>query len=302
MLRAQVAKYVALRRATGFQFNDQEMLLKSFAAFAGARGDCYVCGATAVRWAEEAKSQRRRHIRLRVVSRFSEYLRAEDSKHEMPPQRLYRNRWSRPTPRIFSENELESIMVCAGELGPGGSLRGLTYYTLFGLLATTGLRSSEATGLRLADVTEDGLVIRGTKFRKSRLVPLHETTRAALARYIDRRRGVAIDTDLLFVSQRRTKLSKQTVLRTFRLVAQSLHIGPNALGRLPRVHDLRHTFAVHAIERSPIGRDRVERHMVALATYLGHANIRCTYWYLEATPRLLKDIAAACDAVTGGGR
>ncbi|MFI5299972.1 MAG: tyrosine-type recombinase/integrase [Polyangiales bacterium] len=301
MLRKLLAQYVALRKATGFTFRDSEILLRSFVAFAIAQGDRRIRGATAVKWAAKTKTQAQRYTRLRAVSRFAAYLRAEDPRHEMPPQDVFVAKAARPTPRIFTETEVAHIVACAAELGAPGSFQGKTYSTLYGLLAATGLRLSEATGLRLADVTDEGLIIRQTKFRKSRFVPLHPTTRAALAAYLEARRRVATDSDSFFVSRLRQRISRHQVLMTFRSVAQRAGILKDPSGKRPRVHDLRHTFAVRALERSPVGRDRVERHIVALTTYLGHARIESTYWYLESTPRLLKDIAAACDGVLAGG-
>jgi integrase len=301
MLRKLLGQYVALRRATGFKFRDSEMLLRSFVAFAIARGDRRIRSTTVVKWAAKTKTQAQRYTRLRAVSRFAAYLRAEDPRHEMPPQDVFVAKAARPTPRIFSETEVARLVACAAELGAPGSFQGQTYSTLYGLIAATGLRVSEATSLRLADVTEEGLFIRQTKFRKSRFVPIHPTTHAALATYREARRRVATDSDSFFVSLRRQGISRHQVLMTFRSVAQCAGILRDPSGKRPRVHDLRHTFAVRALERCPIGRDRVERHIVALTTYLGHARIESTYWYLESTPRLLKDIAAACDALVARG-
>jgi integrase/recombinase XerD len=299
MLRRCLDEFVALRKATGFSFSSAEGILRSFVAFATARGDRRIRARTALRWASQPKKNPQRRKRLQEVIRFADYLRAEDPRHELPPRDAFPCRVSRPTPRVFTEDEVARIMAGAAELGRPESLIGKTYSTLFGLMATTGLRSSEAIGLRLGDVTEDGLVVRETKFRKSRLLPLHGTAAAALGHYIEARRSVSSDSDHVFISERhRGKLSRSVVLWTFHRVAQRAGIARGVSGGLPRVHDLRHTFAVRALERSPLGRDRVERHIVALTTYLGHARIESTYWYLEATPRLLRDIAAACEAVT----
>lgn len=301
MLRKLLAEYVALRKATGFKFKDSEILLRSFVAYAIARGDRRIRSATAVKWAAKTKTPPQRYKRLRAVTRFAENLRAEDQRHELPPQDVFVATTARPTPRIFTEAEVARVVACAAELGAPDSFQGKTYSTIYGLIAATGLRVSEATGLRLADVTEEGLVIRQTKFRKSRFVPIHPTTHAALTTYLAARLHVATDSDSFFISRRRQRLSRHQVLMTFRYVAERAGIRKDPSGKRPRVHDLRHTFAVRALERCPVGRDRVERHIVALTTYMGHARIESTYWYLESTPRLLKDIAAACEAVLSGG-
>ena len=301
MLHTCLNEYVALRKATGFCFRVPEGLLRSFVAFASARGDRRIRGATAVRWAAQTRKQAQRRKRLLEVVRFAEYLHVEDPRHEVPPRDAFPGAYQRPTPRVLTEDEIVRIVKGAADHGRPGSLVGPTYSTLYGLLASTGLRLSEATGIRFADVADDGLVIRETKFRKPRLVPLHPTTLAALTSYLAKRRKLASDSDYVFISERRVRLSRWVVLDTFKTVAQRAGVARSPSGGLPRVHDLRHSFAVHALERCPFGRDRVERHMVALTTYLGHARIESTYWYLEATPRLLKDIAAACEAVVAGG-
>ena len=154
--------------------------------------------------------------------------------------------------------------------------------------------------LRLDDVLPDGVLrIRKTKFGKSRLVPLHPTVAAALNRYLDLRRGSAVTDDHLFLSARHRRMPYSTVNCTFRRVLRLAGVA-RARSRPPRIHDLRHTFATRALERCSTRREAVTRHFVALATYLGHADIAHTYWYLEATPELMTDIAAAAEMLVVG--
>lgn len=301
MLTKLLDDYVALRKATGFKFRTAEEILRGFVAYAETRGDRRIRATTAIKWASQAKTPRRRYERLRTVARFAEHLRAEDPRHELPPARLFASSPSRPTPRIFTEDEIARIVSFAGEVGRKSDILGRTYSTLFGLIATTGMRLSEAISLRLSDVSDDGLMIRKTKFGKSRFVPLHPTTLAVLKSYLRERRRFANDTDVVFLSHRHGQFSKHAVLMMFRQVCEMAGIEKDPFGKRPRIHDLRHTFAVRALERCPVGRDRVERHIVALTTYLGHTRIESTYWYLEATPRLMRDIAAACEAIVEGG-
>jgi len=301
MLKHDVERYVALRRATGFKFQDSEAMLQSFVAFAVERGDDAVVAETAVSWARQSKSSRRSHERLRIVTRFAQFLRAEDPRHELPPQDTFRPKAVRPSPHIYSEEDIARIVAYAAKLGRVGSLRPLTYSTMFGLMAVAGLRRNEVVELRIGDFTDDGLIIRETKFQKSRFVPLHETTVEQLERYLAERRKVAGQTDHLFISLRRKKLDPHTVLMTFRTVCEQAGLGRTVAGTRPRLHDLRHTFAVRALERCPTGRDEVNRHMLALTTYMGHARVESTYWYLERTPQLLRDIADACEAFMPGG-
>jgi integrase len=183
------------------------------------------------------------------------------------------------------------LLKAAGTLGPLGSLRPTMYVTMFGLIAATGLRISEAIGLRLHDVTEAGLVIRQTKFRKSRLVPLHPTTRRALDLYIVTRAKFAGADDAVFLSERRTGVRYPTVISVFLALVRGIGIHPGRGKRGPRIHDLRHTFAVRSLEQCASDGKAVARHMLALSTYLGHAHLFDTYWYLQATPQLLADVA-----------
>jgi integrase len=182
------------------------------------------------------------------------------------------------------------------------TLRRATYSTLFGLLACTGLRLSEAIHLRYVDITQDGLVIRRTKFRKSRLVPLHDTTRAALDRYLEQRRPYARLDDHVFISLRRKPLLVHDAERAFRTAARNIGLRHDPGRPRPTIHALRHTFAVRALEACPDDRNRITRHMMALSTYLGHGRVEHTYWYLEATPQLMRDISERCERFVAGGR
>ena len=170
---------------------------------------------------------------------------------------------------------------------------------LFGLIAATGLRVSEALALRLDDIQPGGVLhIRETKFRKSRLVPLHVTVVEALERYLDVRSQHAGESDWLFPSVEHRKLYPTTVNNMFRSILRRAGIALERHPR-PRIHDLRHTFATRALEQCGAQRGMVARHFVALSTYLGHADIRNTYWYLEATPEMMTDIASAAEMLVG---
>jgi integrase len=145
------------------------------------------------------------------------------------------------------------------------------------------------------------LLIRKAKFQKTRLVPLHETAVAGLRRYLLRRQKLQPAGDHVFVSDRGQRLAYQEVHAVFRKLLKSANL-TTASGRVPHLHDLRHTLAVRALEASPAGRQRIGQHMLALATYLGHVNINSTYWYLEATAELLQEIASAGESFLSGGR
>jgi integrase/recombinase XerD len=180
------------------------------------------------------------------------------------------------------------------------ALCGATYSTLLALLASTGQRVAEAIRLRYDDITPDGLVIQRTKFRKSRLVPVHETARAGLERYLHQRRPYAPFEDHVFVSVLRKPLRVADVDRAFKIAAT--HVGLRDGARRPTPHALRHAFATRALCACPDGRDAITRHMLALSTYLGHSTVAHTYWYLQAVPDLMRDIAEQAERAATGGR
>lgn len=199
MLIDAVHSYLALRRATGFALANVEPMLEDFARYAHARGEQVVRAETVIAWASRGRSPERCETLLRAVAIFARHARAEDPRHEVPPCHFLGGYYRRPTPFIFSPDQLRQLLEAARRLRPPASLRPHTYATLFGLLAATGLRISEALALRLADLTQDGLHIRKTKFQKSRLVPLHPSAVSALDRYLERRLAVGADVQHLFV-------------------------------------------------------------------------------------------------------
>jgi integrase len=302
MLTETVNTYLSVRRALGFKLKTAEKYLWSYANFATARGDTHIVNKTAIEWAALGASEDQRANRLKVLIRFARFARAENGGHEIPPNHIFCRRRHRRTPYIFTDEEVAQLIQHAGRLGPPGALRPHTYRTLFGLLASTGLRISEALSLRFEDITPEGLIIRETKFRKNRLVCLHETVVAALHEYLLRRRKLAGGDDHVFVSRRGGKLDYAIVAETFQEVFKAAGIQRQPGGPKPRLHDVRHRFAVKALASCPNARDRVARHMLALSTYMGHAHIGSTYWYLESTPQLMTDIAEVCESFLPGDR
>ncbi len=293
MLNLAIDNYLAIRRAAGFQLKVQESLLRHFARYAAERSQTHVCRQTAIEWAAQAPSPYQRENRLASVRLFARHARAEDPRHDLIPRQVFAGQRRRPFPYILSPDELRQLLEATACLRPRGSLRPHTYYTLFGLLAVTGLRISEAMRLRLDDVTADGLLVRMTKFRKSRLLPLHPSTVCALQCYLKQRNAYAGDDDHVFISTTGKPLSYAMINGTFHYLVGSIHLQQNPE---PRIHDLRHGFAVRALERCNGTRDDVSRHTLALSTYLGHAHVADTYWYLQATPQLMRHIADACAA------
>ena len=298
---AAVESYLAVRRAAGFTLSNTEYLLRSFASFATNQDQTHIRTATAIDWASQAESVAQRHTRYQTVCRFAQYLRIEDSRHESPPENHFGYRKTRRVPYIYSRDEIDALILAATKLPSSDSLWPKTYAALISLLAATGLRISEAIHLLVSDITPDGLLIRNTKFHKTRLVPLHDTAMVGLGCYLVCRQGAHRGGDHVFISDEGQPLAYWKIHRVFRALVKSAGLKP-AGGRWPRIHQLRHTFAVRALESSPTGRQRIGQHMLALATYLGHVNIDATYWYLETTPELLRDIAVVTESFVQGGR
>lgn len=301
MLTQAVDSYLAIRRAAGFRLKVQGLLLKSFAAFSETRGHRHISSDIAIEWAGLAPSASQRARRLGIIIRLARHLRADDQHHDVPPTVFGAERYSRPTPYILSAEQIRQL-IAAVRQPEDAILQPATYSTLFSLLACTGLRVSEATRLRFEDITPDGLVIRNTKFRKSRLVPLHRTALTGLETYLQQRHLYAPFSDHVFVSLRRKPLRPTDVDKVFRAAVKRVGLPP-ARGRVrPTPHSLRHTFAVRALETCPDGRDAITKHMLALSTYLGHSKVAHTYWYLEAVPELMRDIAERTERFAMGGQ
>jgi integrase/recombinase XerD len=300
-MMAAVETYLAVRRAAGFTLSNTEYLLRSFAGFATDQNQIHIRTATVIDWAGQARSVEQRHTRYQTICRFAQYLHVEDLRHDLLPPNHFGYRKTRRVPRIYSRDEITAIILAATRLPSPDSLQPRTYAALISLLASTGLRISEALHLLVSDITADGLLIRRTKFKKTRLVPLHETAVTGLGSYLTCRQKMRRGGDHVFVSNEGKPLAYQKVHSVFRILLKSAGLKPSG-GRWPRIHELRHTFAVRALESSPAGRQRIGRHMLALATYLGHVNIDATYWYLETTPELLHDIAVVAENFVQGGR
>jgi len=300
-MMGSVETYLAVRRAAGFTLSNTEYLLRSFADFAADRKEAHIRTATAIDWASQAKSVAQRHTRHQTICRFAQYLRIEDSRHESPPANHFGYRKTRRVPHIYSRDEIDGLVLAATRLPSSDLLLPKTYAALISLLAATGLRISEALHLLVSDITSNGLLIRRTKFQKTRLVPLHATAVTGLGHYLIHRQEAKRGGDHVFVSDEGQPLVYWKVHSVFRALLKSAGIKPSG-GRWPRIHELRHTLAVRALESSPTGRQRIGQHMLALATYLGHVNINATYWYLETTPELLLDIAVVAENFVQGGR
>jgi integrase/recombinase XerD len=287
---AAVEAYLALRRAAGYSMRDADRILRSYGRFAHARRDRFVKVATIHAWAKRARSPERREALVRKAALLARHLHAEDPRHEIPSYRVFAaDPFQRPEPFIFTREQIVALMAIARRHPVNGD----AYATLIGLLAATGLRISEALSLRVDDLTRDGLFIRETKCHKSRLVPLHPTVERELEMFLKRRGRVRCDR--VFVGVNGSPLSYDRLKVWYRRFLAAIGLDYKQTPR-PRLHCLRHSFAVRALEDSDS--TSVAEHELALSTYLGHSTVASTYWYLEATPPLLTSIAERCARFT----
>lgn len=302
MLTQAVDHYLAARRGAGFLLKNTGQILQDFAKFATNKGDMHVRTRTVFDWLHDRPGSRlRSHVRLRAVVGFARYAYAEDELHEIPPANAFGPcHPQRRPPFLFNPEQVETLVRAARSLEPKGSLQPHMYSTLFGLLAATGLRISEALNLQLDDATPEGLVVRNTKFNKSRLLPLHPTTKAQLQRFLERRVRVAGACPFVFVSVAGRQLHGNTARGVFQRLVFSLGIAKPGDKPRPRLHDLRFFFANQVLTNAHGDHDGISRQMVALTTYLGHSDVRNSYWYLEATPSLFSQIAQRCESFSNG--
>jgi len=284
----RVQEYLRHRRSLGYALRVESELLLDFARFAdrsGHRGP--PTRRLAYKWATLPSIATRLYKarRLEIVRTFSKHLAAIEPSTEVPPRHVLGSAHRRNPPHIYTEEQIQTLMARASRLS--GELRPQTFVTLVGLIAATGLRISEALKLSVADVDLDHgvLTIRESKFRLTRLVPLHRSTVAALKRYHTRRLRLWPHSPLFLVSERGTPLSGSTVHHIFRQLAGS--ITPTSNRPTVRIHDLRHTFACRVIEKWERTKRRAAGRIAVLSRYLGHARVTDTYWYLSATPELL---------------
>jgi integrase/recombinase XerD len=302
MLSDDANRYISLRRTLGYKLVKAERHLGAFAGFAAGRGETHIRTTSVLAWlATVARTPDARARRLADLVLFARFLHAEDPRHEIPRADVKRSSEKRPIPYIYTPEEIACILDAAAKLRhqKPNPLRRQLYVMLFGLIAATGMRISEAIALKLGDIQPDGVLhIRETKFHKSRLVPLHPTVIEALERYLELRRRRVGESDWLFPSVRHREMCPTTVNYTFRCILRRAGVAPER-SRQPRIHDLRHTFATRALEQCGVERGAVARHFVALSTYLGHVDIRNTYWYLQATPEMMADIASAAEILVG---
>jgi len=291
-LDAQLADYLRIRRALGFKLERAEKLLAQYLEHLEALGQDRVTVANALAWATlpAAGSGSWWAFRLSVVRGFAGYLHALDPSHEVPPADALARRARRAIPYLYSGREIAALMAATAALR--GRLRQATYRTLIGLLAVTGMRVGEAIRLERSDLDlrHALLTVRESKFGKSRELPLHPSTVAALRRYLRLREAHqnAHVSDALLISPAGSRLIYCNVHATFRQLRRDAGLVPRSPACRPRIHDLRHGFAVRTLLEWYRAGVEVQPRLPLLSTYLGHVHPRHTYWYLQAAPELLE--------------
>ena len=299
-----LADYLALRRSLGFRLVRAGKLLAQFIAYLDTEDADTLTVAAALAWATLPANGGARWLamRLTVVRGFAAHLHGLDPSHELIPAELFRDRGQRATPYLYSDAEVVALMGAAGTLRtPFGAA---TYATLVGLLAVSGLRVGEAIRVDRVDLNpvEGTLTIRMSKFGKSRLVPLHPTTVTALRSYLGRpdRPRPRIPTAALFASGAGTRLRYCVVNRTFLKLVRHAGLRRRSAGCRPRLHDLRHTFAVRTVLDAYRADLDIGARLPLLSTYLGHVSPAATYWYLSAAPELLELAGERLERHLGG--
>ena len=307
-LRDRVRDYLALRRGLGFRLVEADRYLRNFCAFMEQEGATVLTSALALRWAMTPTSARPTTWagRLTVIRQFARYLKGFEPATEIPDTRLLPFRPKRCQPYLYSQEEIERLMAAARLLPSRQALKPHTVFTLIGLLAVTGMRVSEALSAYREDVDlESGVItIRGSKFSKSRLVPLHPSTVQALREYAARRDACLANRrscgPYFLLTGRGIKFAVSEVHLAFYAISRTVGLRTPQMRRGPRLHDLRHRFATETLLRWSRAGAEIEREMPTLSTYLGHSNIADTYWYLSAHPELLRHAALRLERRWGG--
>jgi integrase/recombinase XerD len=305
-LHERVEQYLAIRRSLGFKLEDHGRLLPQFVAFLDQCGAPTLTVEAALAWATKPQGvdRFRWRQRLSVVRGFARWLQPFDPATQVPPADLLAYRRSRPVPYVFSDADIDALLA-AVTVVLRHPLRVATHRTLFGLLAVTGMREGEAIGLDRSDVDLEAgsLTIRDSKFNKSRQLPLHPSTVKVLRDYAAQRDRLCPQpaTSSFFISVRGRRLTGRRVLAVFTKLVDQAGLTPRGGSRRPRVHDLRHGFAVATLLDWYRDGSDVAARMPLLSAYLGHARPSSTYWYLQAVPELLALAVKRLEHSTGVG-
>ena len=292
-LQNAIEDYIALRRSLGFKLDDMAADLTKFASFLEQKAAPYITTALALEWAMQSTDHLPSHWarRLGFVRVFARHWSATDPRTEIPPAGLLPFRARRARPYLYTEQEIQRLLTAAKSLSSSSGLRPWTYHCLFGLLAVSGLRISEAIKLERQDVDfhQELLTIRQTKFNKSRLIPLHTSTRDVLTQYAEHRDRLVPSprSSCFLLNDCGRCLERSTVLRTFHDLSRQIGLRGPSDHTGPRIHDFRHGFALNTLIQWYRAGEDIERRLPVLSTFLGHTHVADTYWYLSVHPELM---------------
>lgn len=295
-LQRDANAYLALRRGLGFKLQSHEVTLRELLAFLRQKKVCRITTKLALEFAlrSPAHASKTQSCRLSVVRQFARYQFSNDRRIEIPALGLLPSRQRRAKPHFYSNSEIRTLLHAALNKPSLVSLQPRTFYCIFGLLAVSGMRVSEALNLQgeHIDWSAQMLTVHKSKFGKTRLIPLHPSTVAVLADYARRRkryvagRGCA-PSPYFFVLRDGGRVHKSSVDRMFWALSRAIGLRGPTDSHGPRLHDFRHRFAVETLVRWYRNGDDVNQRLPELSTYLGHVNISDTYWYLSSTPELM---------------
>lgn len=309
LLRSELKRYLEFRRVRGFKLKGEERFLLELIVFMERRQAELITLDLCTEWnASTPATHGHRQRRIIAVRGFAGWMKSINMRHEVPPPYRGQVGKNRPKPYIFTQRELEALVEQSGRLTSKNGLNRLTYATLWPFLYVTGLRIGEALALDLSsfDFKNNTVRIPPMKGGYERLVPLHPTTAAALQSYLRKRnRLLAAKPRWFFASEEGLRLKDDTARQSFNAIGKRIGLRPSEPftgdGKGPRIHDLRHTFAVNTLlQWYREGKD-IDEHILTLVDVLGHSSIRKTYWYLEAVPELLGLALERVRPLGGGG-
>jgi integrase/recombinase XerD len=296
-LTEELQRYLEIRRKFGFNLSSSERVLKRFVSFLETKNETHITSALFLQWKQVfgKANQSTWAKRLGIVRLFASWLNTLDFRHEVPPQNLIPIRYRRKSPYIYSDNEVKSIIEAAGRLlSRNGDFRAITYPVFFGLISVTGLRVSEAISLNSSDVDlHSGIItLYNGKNGRNRILPISECTKNQLTEYSRKRdRLLGYTPEPFFISDKGIRLTDCAVRYNFAVVGKMIGLRSwqrfHKHGTGPRIHDLRHTFAVNVIMKWYKDGKNIDQEMLKLINYLGHKHVSFTYWYIEAIPELL---------------
>jgi integrase/recombinase XerD len=305
-ITGHVEDYLTLRRNLGFKLECTGYILRSFARYCDGRGEAYITTESALRWAvmPDNIQPAQRGVRFSMVRMLARYVSSMDPRTEIPPAGFLPAKKMRSVPAFYRDEQIVALVRSALDIRKTDPFKGVTCSTLIGLLAATGMRVSEALGLRCEDVDlkEGVLHLWTTKGDRQRLVPVHPTVTHQLIRYLEIRnhRNPLPPVPNFFVTSRGTRLPYSTVNTWFLVIARRIGLRGAAPVRGIRLHDLRHHFAVKTLLSWYRQGEDAGIHLPRLATYLGHGHVRDTYWYLSAVPELLQFASRRWKSQEGG--